>query len=276
MKLTRTAMLATGVTVTAVMLPAFSIVGGGLPVFDGSAFAEMLVQTSKFITQINQMVQTYQRITQQYNHMVYQAKYITNLYRYNAPTTVWRGLSGADTYGRTGKWIAAINSGLDTVGGVGGWQKSTTRIATYPGGLASVPASQRERRQTEFAAIELQDGTAASAMDTIGRVRLNGPRVDTVLALLEGDSLSSNPDMHTEAAQLNKANAIALIQTKALADQQKLLVASAEIGLIRMKQEREAAAYALANDVAFRTDGKNAMEEQHSGASTAIMNFRLP
>jgi conjugal transfer/entry exclusion protein len=273
MKLTRTLMLATGLTVTGVMLPAFAIVGGGLPVFDGSAFAEMLVQTSKFITQINQMVQTYQRITQQYNHMVYQAKYITNLYRYNAPTTVWHGLSGTDTYGRTGKWLTAINSGLDTVGG---WKQSTTRIVTYPGGLTSVPASQRERRQTEFAAIELQDGTAASAMDTIGRVRLNGPRFDTVLALLEGDSLSSNPDMHTEAAQLNKANAIALIQTKALADQEKLLVTSAEIGLIRMKQEREAAAYALANDVAFRTDGKNAMEEQHSGASTAMMNFRLP
>jgi hypothetical protein len=69
--------------------------------------------------------------------------------------------------------------------------------------------------------------------------------------------------MNTEAAQLNKANAIALIQTKAMTDQNKLLVTNAEIALIRMKQEREAAAYALMNDVAFRTDGKAAMQAQH-------------
>jgi hypothetical protein len=272
MPLRRATLIATLCVCTAASVPAIPFVGG-LPVFDGTAFAEMLVHTSKFVTQINQMVQTYERITQQYNHMVYQAKYITNLYRYNAPTTIWRGLSGTDTYGKTGKWLSAVNSGLDTLGG---WQQTTTRIATYPGGMASIPASQRERRQTDYGTIEIQDGTAVSAMDTIGRIRMNGPRVESTLSLLEADSLSSNPDMHTEAAQLNKANAIALIQTKALADQNKLMVTNAEIALIRLKQEREAAAYALANDVAFRTDGKSAMDAQHSGASAAMSGFRLP
>lgn len=272
MTLTRITTVVGALALTGASLSAIPMIGG-LPVFDGSAFAEMLVQTSKLVTQVNQMAQTYNRITQQYDHMIYQAKHITNLYRYNAPTTIWRGLSATDTYGKTGKWITAVNSGLDTIGG---WQQSTSRIAAYPGGLASVPASQRQRRETDFAAIELQDGTAVSAMDTIGRVRMNGPRVESVLSILESDSLSSNPDMHTEAAQLNKANAIALIQAKALADQNKLLVTNAELALIRMKQEREAAAYALANDVAFRTDGMNAMEAQHSGASAGMMSFRLP
>jgi len=113
-------------------------------------------------------------------------------------------------------------------------------------------------------------------MDTIGRIRLNGPRVESALDLLESDSLSSDPDMHTEAAQLNKSNAIALIQTKALTDQNKLLVANAEISLLRMKQERDAAAYALANDVAFRTDGRAALTAQHTGASEAMLAYRLP
>jgi hypothetical protein len=246
---------------------------GGLPVFDGTAFAEMLVQTSKFVTQINQMVQTYNRITQQYNHMVHQAKYIANLYRYQAPSTIWRGLSGTNTYGTTAKWIAAVNTGLDTLQG---WENATVRAATYPGGMVNIPMSQRRRRQIDFATIELQEGTAISTMDTIGRIRLNGPRIEASLGLLESDSLSADPDMHTEAAQLNKANAIAVIQTKALTDQNKLLVTNAELALIRLKQERDAAAYALENDVAFRTDGKQALEAQQSGASQAMLAWRMP
>jgi len=246
---------------------------GVIPVFDAEALAEMLVQTGKFVTQINQMVQTYNRITQQYNHMVYQAKYIANLYRYHAPSTIWRGLSGTDTYGRSRRWIDAVNSGIGTVEG---WENATIRTVAYPGGLAGIPASQRGRKQKDFATIELEDGTAVSAMDTIGRIRSNGPGVESALALLETDSLSSEPDLHTEAAQLNKANAIALIQTRALTDQNKLLVTNAEIGLLRLKQERDAAAYALSNDVAFRTEGREALTAQHAGASQAMLAYRLP
>lgn len=273
MKLRRSALIPCMFACATATISLTPALGAGILVFDITAFAEMLVQTSKMVTQINQMVQTYNRITQQYNHMVYQARYIGNLYRYRAPSTIWRGLSGTDTYGRSGRWISAVNTGLDTVQG---WENATVRTVAYPGGLATVPASQRQRRQTDFATIELQDGTAISTMDTIGRIRLNGPRVESALGLLEADSLSSDPDMHTEAAQLNKANAIALIQTKAMTDQNKLLVANAEIGLLRMKQERDAAAYALINDVAFRTEGKDAFEAQHRGASNAMLAYRLP
>lgn len=259
----------------ACMLTSISIlpIFGALPVFDAVAFAEMIVHTSKMVTQINELVKTYNRITQQYNHMVYMAKYIANLYRYQAPSTIWRGLSGTNTYGTTGAWINAVNSGLNTVQG---WSNATIRTVAYPGGLASIPASQRQRKQTDFATIELQDGTAVSAMDTIGRIRLNGPRVESALAILESDSFSSNPDMHTEAAQLNKANAIGLLQTKTMTDQNKLLVTNAELALLRMKQERDAAAYALANDVEFRTSGKSALDAQHNGASAAMLAYRLP
>lgn len=268
----RKGVLFAGAFAAAVTLSALPI-GGGIPVFDGTAFGEMLVHTAKFVTQINQMVQTYNRITQQYNHMVYQAKFIANLYRYHAPSTIWRGLSGTDTYGKSRKWIDAVNSGVDTIRG---WEEATVRTVAYPGGLAGIPASQRGRKQTDFATIELQDGTAVSAIDTIGRIRLNGPRVESALEQLESDSLSSDPDMHTEAAQLNKANAIAVIQTKALTDQNKLLVTNAEIALLRMKQERDAATYALASDVAFRTDGRAALTAQHAGASQAMLAYRLP
>jgi hypothetical protein len=194
-RLKRSALQAVALAATAITLSATPIFGG-LPVFDGTSFGEMLVQTSKFVTQINKMIETYNRITQQYHHMVYQAKYIAHLYRYHAPSTIWRGLSGTNTYGKTEKWITAINSGLDTLGG---WQQTTTRVLTYPGGLASIPELQRERRKADFAAIELQDGAAVSAMDTIGRLRGNGPRIEASVALLESDSLSDDPDIARSA-----------------------------------------------------------------------------
>src|SRR4051794_41953417 len=116
----------------------------------------MLVQTAKFVTQINQMVQTYNRITQQYNHMVYQAKFIANLYRYHAPSTIWRGLSGTDTNSKSRKWIDAVNSGVDTVRG---WEDATVRTVAYPGGLAGISAPQPRRKQTDLATVERQGGT---------------------------------------------------------------------------------------------------------------------
>lgn len=270
----RKAIIAGALTVTsAASVAALPVFGPGMPVFDGTAFGEALVHTAKLVATVNQLYQTYQKITQTYNHMMYQAQYITTLSRYNAPTMLWKGLSGTDAYGKTGKWISAVNSGVDAFAG---WTQTTTNIAMYPNGFATVPASQRDRRKSEYASIELQDGTAVSAIDTIGRVRGNGPGIEKVVSILQSDSLSTDPDMHTEAAQLNKANAIALVQTKALADQNKLLLTNAELSLIRIRQEREAAAYSLLADVEFRTSGKAALDVQHSGASAAMMTFRLP
>jgi hypothetical protein len=247
--------------------------GGGIPVYDSTAYLEALTQTAKLVAQITALTAIYNKITDQYNHMVHQAKFIQTLYRYRIPSTVWRGFSGNDTYGKLRAWIYAVNTGIDAAEG---WENATIRNAVYAGGLAGVPASQQERKQTDYATIELQDGAAVSAMDTIGRIRLNGPGVESVLGQLETDSLSADPELQTEAAQLNKANAIALIQTRAVTDQNKLLVTNAEIALLRLKQEHDAAAYALGNDAAFRLAGREVLRAQQSGASEAMLAYRLP
>ena len=100
--------------------------------------------------------------------------------------------------------------------------------------------------------------------------------METTLASIEADSLASDADMQTEAAQMNKANAIAVIQAKAIADQNKLLVTNTELALLRLKQERDATAYAQANEVAFRKDAYTVMSAQHADITTAILGYRLP
>jgi hypothetical protein len=244
-----------------------------IPVIDVAAIARLVTQISKMEAQLQQMIQTYQRITQQYQHMVYQAKYIYNRYRYHAPSTIWRGLSGRQTYAGTRRWIDAVNSGIDTVQG---WENATVATTTYPGGLASIPFTWRDRRERDLATIDLQDATAISTMDTVGRVRSAGPRTESALRDLETDTLSELADMNTEAAQLNKANAMLMIQTRAQQDLNKLLVSNNEMALLRMKLERDAAAYALAIDAVFRTDGRAAFASQHANASDEMLNYRLP
>ena len=235
-------------------------------------FFENVLQTSKMVAQIALMTETNSKLGEQLDHMKTQATPIPNLKRYNTPTNVWRGVDATDTYGKTAPWITAVNSGIDTFRA---WRALTTEILSYPG-ISSIPGSQKVRRVLEHAGLEIAEGVAVSAMDTIGRTRASGVEIEKVVAVLEADSLSDAPEFQTEAAQLNKANAIALVQTKALSDQNKLLVTTAELALMRMRQDQEAAAYALRSDVAFRSEGKAALTAQLAGASEAMLAYRLP
>jgi hypothetical protein len=166
-----------------------------------------------------------------------------------------------------------VNGGF---GAPGGWADAVVQTVAYPGGLYKVAENQRERKEKDLATVELMDGTGMSAMDTVGRIRANGPQVEHAMDLLEADTLSDNPDMNTTAARLGTANAIALVNMKSLADTNKLLVTTAELALVRMKQEHDAATKALLSDGAFRTDGDVALRSQHDGASDLMTAFRLP
>ena len=48
--------------------------GFGITVFDPSVYAEAISEVSNLVQQYNQLVQTYQMITNQYNQMLWMAK----------------------------------------------------------------------------------------------------------------------------------------------------------------------------------------------------------
>jgi hypothetical protein len=245
---------------------------GGLIVHDPLNEVHLLVQVGHMVTTINQLVQTYQMITAQYNHMKYMAKYLENQYRYHAVSTVWHGLSGTNTYGRTGAWLTAVNQGTNADQA---WLDAAVRTLAYPGGLAGWAAGQ-EKKQKDFATVELMNASSVNAIDTVGRIRSHGPQVETAMAQLEEDTLSQDPDKNTFAAQQNKTNAIGLVNTKQLMDTNKLLVTNAELSLMRTKQEHDAAAAAIIADGALRQDGAAALQTQHSGASEQMSSYRIP
>src|SRR5260370_42598274 len=64
--------------------------GFGITVFDPSVYAEAITEVTKLVQQYNQLVQTYQMITNQYNQMLWMAKMLPgNLARFRANPTPW-------------------------------------------------------------------------------------------------------------------------------------------------------------------------------------------
>jgi hypothetical protein len=269
MMISRTTMLAAavlGVTLTASALGQFAVI-------DVAAIAKLAAQLQTAANTLNQITATYNRVTQQYNQMLTNAKYLSTLNAYRMAVTPWQGMTATNTYGNTGQWIAAVNNGLNTFSA---WNTAGLPRMAYGVAMANVPAGQAQRVQTNFATMELQNGAANSAMQTIGAIRLHGSVNDGTLLTLENDSLSSDPNFNTELAVLNKINVANMVAARQTGDTNKLLASVSEAQLVDMKAKSDMVAAAVSQDVTFRTYGDRAMTAQHADYSAAMMSYRLP
>jgi hypothetical protein len=248
--------------------------GFGITVFDPSVYAEAFTEVTKLIQQYNQLVQTYQMITNQYNQMLWMAKHLPgNLANFRAIQTPWFLSSATNTYGTTVGWIGAINTGSNVLGG---YQSATDPLLPYGSALGNVPADQLSRLQRHYATIELTDGANQDGMRTIGTLRFNAPRVEAAIQNLEDVSLDSDPDYNTEIGVLNKINAAGVIALRNSQDTNKLLTALAEQQFIEAKRQRDSEAGAINNHIAFMSSEQGYLSSQKANASDAMMNFRMP
>jgi hypothetical protein len=256
-------------------VPAWAILGLGDIVFDPTNLAEAVQELLQLEQQYTQLVQTYQMITSQYNQMVWMAKEdpVNMVLRYGVPATLWTPSSATNTYGTTGAWVSAINTGQ---GVAGGYSSATQSLGTYGSALSNIPPDQLDRVKTSYATVELTDGANLAAIQTLGQLRANAPSVETAIQNLESDSLSSDPEMNTEIAVLNKLNAADLISVRNSQDTNKLLAALAEAQIIQAKRQRDAEAQAFNNHIRFMADAQAVMAAQAAGASNAMMAWRMP
>lgn len=256
-------------------VPGFGILGIGDIVFDPSNFEQAVQQLLQLQQQYAQLVRTYQTVRSQYEQMLFMAKRVpVNMAaRYRARATPWRNSSAGNAYGTTADWIAGINTGL---GVAAGYSAAIQPLGSYGAALGNIPADQLPRIKTNYATVELTDGANVSGMDTIGRLRANARAVESAIQGLEDDSLSSDPDMNTEIAVLNKINAAHLITVRNAQDANKLLVALTEEQIIEAKRKRDAETQAINNHIRFMAEGKAVMTAQVSGASAAMLAWRMP
>ena len=153
MKLTRPRKIAIVIVITAIIAPAaLAILGLGDIVFDPTNFGKLVEQLAQMQQQYTQLVQTYQVVTAQYNQMIWMAKMIpANLrVRYRTLVTPWRNSTATNTYGTTGGWIAAINTGNDVAGG---YQRAIQQLNAYGAALGNIPADQLDRVKTSYATV---------------------------------------------------------------------------------------------------------------------------
>jgi len=248
--------------------------GFGVTVFDPSVYAEAVTEVTKLIQQYNQLVQTYQTITSQYNQMLWMAKTLPgNLARFQAIQTPWFLSAATNTYGTTGGWIGAINTGSNVSGG---YQTATDPLPIYGAGLGNVPADQLARLQRHYATIELTDGANQDGIQTVGTLRLNAPQVEAAIQNLENASLDNDPDYNTEIGVLNKINAADVIALRNSQDTNKLLTALAEQQFIEAKRQRDSEADAISSHVLFMASEQGYLSSQKANASAAMMSFQMP
>ena len=266
---------AIGVLAGASVPAAFAILGLGDIVFDPTAVANLIQQLHQMEQQYVQLVETYRLVQSQYNQMLWMAQMVPAGLRahYRALITPWHNSYATNIYGTTGGWIAAINTGTAVPTG---YEQAIQPLNTYGAALSNVPGDQLDRLKTNYATVELTDGTNESGMDLLGHLRANAPQVETAIHSLEDDSLSADPDLNTEIAVLNKINAANLIALRNGQDTNKLLVALTEQQIIEAKRKRDAEAEAINNHIGFEAEEQAILRAQTGDPSARMLAYRMP
>jgi hypothetical protein len=251
-----------------------TIVKAQLAVFDASVYGEAVAEVSQLIQQYNQLVQTHQMITNQYKQMLWMAQTLPgSLTRFRAVATPWFASAATNTYGTTGAWTEAVDTGVNAPAG---YSQAVGPLMAYAGALANVPADELQRLQKYYGTVELADGANVAGIQTLGTIRANAAEVESAIQQLEDASLSSDPSFNTEIAVLNKINAAGIIALRNAQDTNKLLTTLVEEKLVESKGQRDWQAQAFGNHIAFMGNEQAYLASQTAGTSGAMMTFRMP
>ena len=250
--------------------------GSGI-VYDPTNFKNAVLRYRQLRMQLAQLQDTYNEIVNQHNLAVRMAKNIPNMpTRYLASWSPWRFASSQDLYGNTTTWVNGVNSGV-VVTVLNGYQKATNTLQTYaPALLSAMPSEDRQRALANAATVELADGAAQNAMETVGAIRANALATTNTISNIQNDSLSDDPNLNTEVSVLNKVNATNVLALQNAQDTNKLLVAVLEQQTILAKHLRDAEVSAANADIERRLNSFNFNQQLTAGIGANLNGYRLP
>lgn len=243
-----------------------------LPVFDVTNFANALLRYFELEQQLAQLITTYKQIVLEYEHMVAQAQLLPSLIHHKFLETPWRMSQSANTYGTTGFWTRAINSGQNVPTGYG---LATERLLTYGNSLGNIPPDEANRARTDYASVELEDAANLHGIEVIGLQRAKASGNQTAIEALEKATLSTSDSDNTQIAVLNKINATNMMALRAGQDTNQLLVSLLEQILTEAKARRDAETYAINANISLRLNAFDAGMQGVRGTTDAITSFRM-
>ena len=263
-----------GLTVLAITARTHAILGLGDIVFDPTSFAKLTEQLLQMERQYEQLFRSYQMLRSQYDHFVFMARRnpVDMAVRYGTPLAAWPPSSASNTYGTTGNWIAALNTGSSVSQR---YVDSTERLNMYSNQLATLSSAHAVGARSAYGSVELADAANIDTLQTIGTLRANAPDQESALLRLRNDTYSSSPEMNTEIAVLNKINAAGVASVQTSRDTNQLLVALAEQQLIAAKSARDAQARAINQHIQFVAEARSASSAISANASSAMRSWRL-
>ena len=249
---------------------------GGI-VYDPTNYHNALLRYLQLQQQLIQLRNSYAQLVAQYNLAVLMAKNIHNMpARYRAQFSSWRGTFAQNTYGNTSGWVNGMNLGQFGAAN-SGYQQATTQLLQYnPSFLSDMTPEELSRVKSQYATVELSDGANATAITTIGSIRGNAQTLESRIANLEEDSLSSDPNLNTEVSVLNKINAASVLTLRTVQDSNKLLASLLEQQTIMAKQQRESTANAINAEVARRAALAGNFAQVTGTLTESLQNFRMP
>ncbi len=213
------------------MTPVFAQLGSGI-VYDPTNYHNAVLRYLQLQKQLQQLQQSYNVHMQQFMFIQSQARQLQNMVaRYRAIPALWTNLSAANTLGNTSRWVSGINSGAYTIAQQGYGQ--VNRSLSDPTGLNTYDGLKRS-----YGLEELSDGSTINGMATIGELRNNAQQLELHIKQLEDDSLSSDSDLNTQVAILNKINAANILLVRTMQDTNKLLASLLEQQLVTTERNR--------------------------------------
>ena len=136
-----------------------------------------------------------------------------------SPSTYWMTLNQtANTYGNSGQWTNAVNTGT---GASIGYQQASIARTGQINGYANLSTLGQQQVAAQGATADLNDSVTTSGMQTLGTIRANSEQRQSDINALITASQSSDPSQHTEMAALQRINKalILLIQEQQEANQ---------------------------------------------------------
>jgi hypothetical protein len=211
--------------------PAFAQLGSGI-VYDPTNYHNAVLRYLQLQKQLQQLQQTYNVHMQQFMFLQSQARQLQNMVaRYRAVPSLWSNLSASNTLGNTSRWVTGINTG-DYATAEQGYSQINPSLSDPTG------VNTSDRLKQAYGLEQLSDGSTINGMTTIGQLRNNAQQLELHIQQLEDDSLSSDPDLNTQIAVLNKINAANILLVRTMQDTNKLLASLLEQQLVTTERTR--------------------------------------
>ena len=244
-------------------------------VYDPANYANAVLRYGQLQQQYTQLVTTYQQIRAQYLLLRQQAALLpVNMnVRYRVLPTPWLPFTASQAYGTTSGWILTANNGLAALAS---YTRATQPLQSYAAAMGQVSADEASRIQRRYDRVQLTDASLTHSLEALGRLRSRQTLVEATMSNLEDDTYSSNPDLNTQTAVLNKINATAVTSARLAKDSNNVLVSLLEQQLLDAADRRDAVVQGINAHIAFTNEARPLLARTTEQTTTALTTFRIP